>query len=98
MISIGEKCIGCHKDTSFGTGLFVNRIPADDGVYVGYMCVECLQEKCHFCDDYTSDFSIDREGNIVCGDCDVQVCEECEKSYLTDELEETYICLECRAQ
>jgi len=25
---VGEKCIFCFRDTSFGSGRFVNRIPA----------------------------------------------------------------------
>ncbi len=32
-----NDCILCGEDTSFGSGKFVNRIPADDN----YMCAEC---------------------------------------------------------
>lgn len=28
-MDVGNKCVSCGRDTSFGTGLFVNRIPAD---------------------------------------------------------------------
>ena len=35
-----NDCIECGKDTSFGSGRFVNRISADDN----YMCYECLAE------------------------------------------------------
>jgi hypothetical protein len=35
-----NDCIECGEDTSFGSGRFVNRIPADDN----YMCYECLDE------------------------------------------------------
>ena len=38
---IGNKCIYCFKDTSKGSGLFVDRIPADDGVHDGYSCRDC---------------------------------------------------------
>lgn len=38
---IGNKCIYCFEDTSFGSGRFVNRIPADDGEHEGYACSEC---------------------------------------------------------
>ena len=38
---IGSKCIKCFKDTSIGSGLFVNRIPASDDDYDGYICIEC---------------------------------------------------------
>ena len=41
MKDIGNKCISCFKDTSFGSGRFVNRIPAGDDDYDGYMCSEC---------------------------------------------------------
>ena len=29
-VDIGDKCVECLRPTSFGTGLFVNRIPADN--------------------------------------------------------------------
>ena len=29
MTDIGNRCVHCGEDTSFGTGRFVNRIPAD---------------------------------------------------------------------
>ena len=48
---IGDKCIECLKDTSFGSGLFVNRIPADDGENSGYLCPECNRFKCDRCND-----------------------------------------------
>ena len=35
-----NDCISCGEDTSFGSGRFVNRIPADDQ----YLCEECLIE------------------------------------------------------
>ena len=28
-MDIGNRCVNCGRDTSFGSGLFVNRIPAD---------------------------------------------------------------------
>jgi hypothetical protein len=49
-IDLGDLCVHCLRDTAWGSGLFVNRIPADkqDDVnsphYVGYMCTECLHE------------------------------------------------------
>jgi len=47
---IGNKCIYCKEDTSFGSGRFVNRIPADDGEFDGYACADCMQIECHRCD------------------------------------------------
>jgi hypothetical protein len=47
---IGADCVHCGRDTSPGSGLYVNRIPADTydedaGEYVaGFMCPECLAE------------------------------------------------------
>jgi len=41
---IGNKCINCFKDTSFGSGRFVNRIPAENDEYEGYLCGDCVAE------------------------------------------------------
>ena len=56
---IGSHCVKCNRDTSFGSGLFVNRIPADcdseswfEGKKVfedmhyrdGYLCPDCQYE------------------------------------------------------
>lgn len=38
---IGHKCVYCFKDTRFGSGLFVNRIPATTDEYDGYSCYPC---------------------------------------------------------
>lgn len=51
VLDIGAGCVECGRDTSPGSGLFVNRIPADhdDGEgrrVVGYLCPECAT-----CDD-----------------------------------------------
>tara|TARA_Y100001937_G_scaffold19308_1_gene26619 strand:- start:728 stop:907 length:180 start_codon:yes stop_codon:yes gene_type:complete len=44
-----EICVECKRDTSAGSGLFIDRIPADrykdDGTYIdSYLCRECLDE------------------------------------------------------
>ena len=41
MKDIGHKCVYCFKDTRFGSGLFVNRIPATTDEYDGYSCYPC---------------------------------------------------------
>ena len=41
MQDIGDKCVYCFKDTSFGSGKFVNRIPALTDDYDGYSCSDC---------------------------------------------------------
>jgi hypothetical protein len=67
---IGNKCVSCNQDTSFGSGRFVNRIPADgdyesldeqgntifsDGEYRdGFLCPECNRHECCRCDELIS--------------------------------------------
>ena len=48
---LGNLCIYCKEDTSFGSGKFVNRIPAYDDENSGYACPECTQMECDRCDD-----------------------------------------------
>jgi hypothetical protein len=58
-INIGSRCVECNEDTSFGSGRFVNRIPASvdttcgDKEYEieGYLCPECNQLECDRCDN-----------------------------------------------
>ena len=52
-VDLENLCTFCGKDTSFGSGLFVNRIPSDADAKLtlyggryhitveGYMCIEC---------------------------------------------------------
>lgn len=62
---IGNLCVECGEDTSFGSGRFVNRISADRDIYEdspfknlikngynrvhGYLCAECTSEECDRC-------------------------------------------------
>ena len=64
---VGNRCVYCGEDTSFGSGRFVNRIPADsdcksynqegkviyeDGEYRdGYACAECMAMPCDRCSE-----------------------------------------------
>ena len=41
----------CLRSTAFGTGLFVNRIPADNDEYIGWLCPECNYWECDRCDE-----------------------------------------------
>ncbi len=50
-VDIGDKCIECMRSTVFGTGLFVNRLPADNDKYIGYLCPECNWIECDRCDE-----------------------------------------------
>ena len=50
VINIGDECVECGEDTAFGTGKFINRIPAEvqesaehDRID-GYMCGDCVSE------------------------------------------------------
>jgi hypothetical protein len=49
-VDIGDYCVFCLKDTSFGSGRFVNRIPAGTGEFDGYACPECMETECDRCD------------------------------------------------
>jgi len=40
-----DPCFYCGESTAFGSGRFVNRIPADGG----YACAECLAYDCDRC-------------------------------------------------
>ena len=67
-INIGNGCIECHKDTSEGSGRFVNRIPADNDVFDGYMCHECQLIECDRCRELKDDCS-GYSHIYICGDC-----------------------------
>ena len=50
-VDLGNKCVHCKKDTSLGSGRFVNRYPVfgldidGSGIeYDGYCCDKCEQE------------------------------------------------------
>ena len=50
-VDIKDKCVECLRSTAFGTGLFVNRIPADNDKYIGWLCPECNYWECDRCDE-----------------------------------------------
>jgi len=68
-VDIGHNCIGCHEDTQFGSGRFVNRIPAENDEYDGYLCVDCQSDNCDECDRLTHEYHHDDDGNFLCEDC-----------------------------
>lgn len=41
MKDMGNMCLYCRQDTSFGSGRFVNRIPASNETESGWMCPDC---------------------------------------------------------
>lgn len=71
LLSVGI-CLWCGVDTTWGSGNFVNRIPADQWVALsesseiadaeidGWMCAQCLN--CHVCGACSN-----REGCVECG-------------------------------
>tara|TARA_S200002703_G_scaffold78528_2_gene67611 strand:+ start:323 stop:484 length:162 start_codon:yes stop_codon:yes gene_type:complete len=40
---MGDLCLECRQDTSWGSGRFVNRIPAGQDFEIGYLCAECYE-------------------------------------------------------
>jgi DNA-directed RNA polymerase subunit RPC12/RpoP len=61
---MSENCIECGRNTQFGSGLFVNRIPADDA----WLCPECQSLECDRCGEKTMDYTFfSRE--IRCQNC-----------------------------
>ena len=79
-IDIGDLCTYCGKDNSFGSGLFVNRIPSGtDGKLIlaggedvtlaitieGYMCPTCQCVECDECGASVMDVNED----LLCENC-----------------------------
>ena len=64
-----SNCVDCARDTSYGAGLFVNRIPADNGKLNGWLCVDCQLETCSLCNTSTLDYVLDDCCDVVCTDC-----------------------------
>ena len=74
-----QNCVDCGNSTEFGTGLFVNRIPADDG----FLCPICAAFDCDRCDqkipideDLTPD-EIYGEDRHYFDDGSYRVCADC---------------------
>ena len=74
MKDIGNLCTDCRRDTSFGSGLFVNRIPCMTEDEVGYLCPECHMFDCDRCKK-----KIDVDEDILICDTSERVHEECLK-------------------
>ena len=71
-MDIGNRCVNCGKDTSFGSGLFVNRIPADADYHSEYNGAIVFSEG-----EY-------REG-YLCSECSALPCDRCNEMVLLDE-------------
>ena len=69
-IDIGNKCVSCFKYTSFGSGRFVNRIPAGTDEYEGYQCPECQMIECDECHKETLEYFVcNKTASIYCDNC-----------------------------
>jgi formylmethanofuran dehydrogenase subunit E len=66
---IRQNCIECREDTKFGSGRFVNRIPAENDKYNGYLCVDCQSEECDECNEMTFEYAFDDNDSFLCWDC-----------------------------
>ena len=65
---LGNLCIDCKQDTSFGSGRFVNRIPADDGEVSGFMCADCQMVECDSCEQKVYEYATSEQGMWYCID------------------------------
>ena len=74
---LGNLCIDCKEDTSFGSGKFVNRIPADDGEVSGFMCADCQMVECDSCEQKVYEYSTSEQG-WFCEDCYPDNCTDSE--------------------
>ena len=66
-MSVIDPCVHCGESTVFGSGRFVNRIPADDG----YACAECMALDCDRCDR-----PIPLDEDITADDCGMDEFED----------------------
>jgi hypothetical protein len=74
-MDIGNRCVNCGKDTSFGSGLFVNRIPAD------------ADYESDINDEQGNPIFADGEyrDGYLCPDCSVLPCDRCDEMIILDE-------------
>ena len=65
-----QICVECDKPCHFGSGRFVNRIPAENDEYSGYQCPNCQSIECDGCNTKTLDYHICNETmKVYCDDC-----------------------------
>jgi hypothetical protein len=73
-LDIGDGCTDCGRDTSPGSGLWVNRIPSGDMhngcEIIGYLCADCQAEECGGCGEQTIEYGAAPDGSgLWCDDC-----------------------------
>ena len=93
---MGDDCVSCEEDTSYGSGNFVNRIFVEGEWWSeelqdyeereGYMGVECRSEPCGFCNKDTHEPHIINElgGGLLCGECYGNLREHFEANFSED--------------
>ena len=70
MNNCGDNCIDCKRSTAPGSGLWVNRIPADNGIDDGYLCPDCQAIECARCACPTIDAEwSERLSDFICFEC-----------------------------
>ena len=79
IVDIGDNCTHCGKDTSFGTGSFVNRIPSTTDTQEGYMCPDCQAVECDTCNQKSLDYWMTDGGSIVCESCIDEILKKAEE-------------------
>tara|TARA_R110002051_G_C8672133_1_gene490589 strand:+ start:319 stop:537 length:219 start_codon:yes stop_codon:yes gene_type:complete len=62
-----DLCVECKKDTSLGTGNFINRFSLKDGKEEGFLCVDCQSLECDTCNKKTTEYQLD--GDVICMEC-----------------------------
>lgn len=85
---IGEHCIECGRSVAAGSGLYVNRIPADNGDLIGFLCADCQAETCDLCGEPGIDLTCveetveetDKNGKSVKQYNPLHVCDDCLES------------------
>ena len=89
-VDMHDRCTHCGRDTSMGSGLFVNRIPCttdatltlSDATTIdvdvhGYMCIECQSIPCDRCGDSVAEYTY-CHGHIMCDECHEEFCGDTE--------------------
>lgn len=75
LIDVGEHCVDCGDSVAWGSGKYVNRIPADNGVKTGFMCADCQCVECDRCGEPTLEYHSEAgdepfsDADFVCDDC-----------------------------
>ena len=67
-----NACVECGRDTSIGSGLYVDRLLVVDDEGSRFCCVECRSEECDFCHEMCHEYDLvwqDGTPNIKCSEC-----------------------------